>query len=670
MKIRKRQKRKLLMIVALVMILILVLFGILYYVNNSKNNYSFSERNWINDNTNSAIGVSVEGNLPLFSSNGKGVFYDYLSGLEKDTGLSFDITVNNSNADYQFVNKNNVSSSDLVFYTDHYVLIGKDSTFISDLGNLGSSTVGVIKSDKDYVSGYLNEYGLEYKEYDSFSDLVSDVNGSLKYAIVPMFKYLKDIMSNDLNVLYHIEGLHSHYVLSSKDSNSELSVIYEKFFNKWGSKFYESLNDSYLSLYYETSGLSELDIDSITGVDILVGYVDNLPYEGKVNKRFSGLTDEYLTQFGEMTGVTYKYIKYKSVEELNEAIKNKKVDIVLNYYNLSNSNYVKSSSLGNIEYAVISHKDNVTAVNNLKSIRDDEVYMINNTSLYSYVKNNNINATVFSNFEELFKNINEKSIIVSEKSVYDYYKNSSLKDYVIRYIGYTNNSNSFLLNNENKILNNMFNFYLSTLGSETINNMAISNTLTDASNSLLIQFILNNITYILALIFAVSFFLFKFNKKVKVTKKIKKEDKMMYLDVMTNLKNRNYLNDNLSYWESNKIYPQAVVVVDLNDIAVINDTKGHEEGDRQIKSAANILIKTQRENTEIVRTDGNEFLVYMVGYEEKQVVTYVNKLMKELKGLPYEYGAGVGYSLITSESTTIDDAINEALIMMRKNKGE
>ena len=149
-----------------------------------------------------------------------------------------------------------------------------------------------------------------------------------------------------------------------------------------------------------------------------------------------------------------------------------------------------------------------------------------------------------------------------------------------------------------------------------------------------------------------------------------KEDKMMYLDVMTNLKNRNYLNDNLSYWEDNKVYPQAVVVIDLNNISIINDTKGHEEGDRQIKSAASILIKTQRENSEIIRTDGNEFLIYLVGYEENQIVTYVNKLMKEFKSLPYEYGASMGYFMITSESTTIDDAINEALIKMRENKGE
>ena len=143
-----------------------------------------------------------------------------------------------------------------------------------------------------------------------------------------------------------------------------------------------------------------------------------------------------------------------------------------------------------------------------------------------------------------------------------------------------------------------------------------------------------------------------------------------FIKTKRKLKNRNYLNDNLSYWEDNKVYPQAVVVIDLNNISIINDTKGHEEGDRQIKSAASILIKTQRENSEIIRTDGNEFLIYLVGYEENQIVTYVNKLMKEFKSLPYEYGASMGYFMITSESTTIDDAINEALIKMRENKGE
>ena len=257
-----------------------------------------------------------------------------------------------------------------------------------------------------------------------------------------------------------------------------------------------------------------------------------------------------------------------------------------------------------------------------------------------------------------------------EKSTYDYYKNSKLKDFVIKYVGESDVSNSFLLNKDNKVFNGVFNYYLSTTSNKNINSMAIDSSLDVVNTNIILDFILSNITYLVVILISVIFFLFKFNRKVKITKKIKKEDKMMYLDVMTNLKNRNYLNDNLSYWESNKIYPQAVVIIDLNNISVINDSKGHEEGDKQIKSAANILIKTQRENSEIIRTDGNEFLIYLVGYEENQIVTYVNKLMKEFKHLPYEYGASMGYFMIKSESTTIDDAINEALIKMRENKGE
>jgi diguanylate cyclase (GGDEF)-like protein len=141
--------------------------------------------------------------------------------------------------------------------------------------------------------------------------------------------------------------------------------------------------------------------------------------------------------------------------------------------------------------------------------------------------------------------------------------------------------------------------------------------------------------------------------------------------MLTNLKNRNYLNDNIEYWEKNKVYPQAVVLLDLNKVKELNDKYGHEEGDKQIQSAANILIRTQRENSEIIRTDGNEFMVYLVGYDEKFIISYLHKLNREFKtSLPYEtYGVAIGYSIIENDLKTIDDAINEAAIMMRENKG-
>lgn len=664
-----KKNKKYFLIGGLVLVLIVLILCLLMYLNSRKNGYSFSEKSFINSNLNNVIDVSVEGSLPIFSNSGVGVFYDFVNFMERDTKLTFNVQVNGSGT-YKFTNKNELGGNDLLFYTDHFVVVSTLSDEIVDLNNLSGKNVAVMDTDKDYVSKYMSEYNVNIVSFSHFNDLTDQMSDSVLYAILPMQKYINSIVYNKYNIVYHIDGLHSHYVLSMNDASSTMSKIFTKAFNMWKSEILPSINSHFLELYYDAYNLTEVEKERVTSDDLIVGYVDNMPFEGKLNRNFSGITSTYLGIFSDMTGATYKYIEYKNINKLIEALNNKKVDLAVNYYDVNSSNYVDSVSLGTIKYVILAHQSNKDSFDNLVSISDDNIKMVGNTKLYKYISGINSNINTYKDYKKMFKSLTKEDILVIEKSTYDYYKNSSLKKYVIKYMGESTVSNTFLLNNDNKVLNNLFNFYLSTTSNNNIESMAIDNSLNMASRNILIEFIISNITYLVLLVIAVVFLLYKFNRKVKVTKKIKKEDKMMYLDVMTNLKNRNYLNDNLSYWEDNKVYPQAVVVIDLNNISIINDTKGHEEGDRQIKSAASILIKTQRENSEIIRTDGNEFLIYLVGYEENQIVTYVNKLMKEFKSLPYEYGASMGYFMITSESTTIDDAINEALIKMRENKGE
>jgi len=161
--------------------------------------------------------------------------------------------------------------------------------------------------------------------------------------------------------------------------------------------------------------------------------------------------------------------------------------------------------------------------------------------------------------------------------------------------------------------------------------------------------------------------------KIKPKKKknnFTKEDKLRYIDALTSLKNRNYLNDSIEKWDNTNVYPQTIIIIDLNNIAYVNDNYGHAEGDLVINQAANTLIVNQLENSEIIRTNGNEFLIYIIGLEEKQIVTYMRKLNKELKELKHGFGAAMGYSMINDDIKTIDDAINEATIDMRNNKEE
>ena len=194
------------------------------------------------------------------------------------------------------------------------------------------------------------------------------------------------------------------------------------------------------------------------------------------------------------------------------------------------------------------------------------------------------------------------------------------------------------------------------------NNSVSSVTLEQIKNVSKYLLILFSVLFVFLLI---SFILLNKKKKQKL---VHHNDKLKYIDMLTSLKNRNYLNNNIKKWSSNRVYPKAVIVVDLNNIKYINDNYGHEEGDNVIKKAANILIVNQLENTDIMRTDGNEFLIYLLGYNEKQIVAYCHKIFKDLKNLPHGFGATLGHSMILDDVKSVEDAINEANIEMREAK--
>ena len=201
-------------------------------------------------------------------------------------------------------------------------------------------------------------------------------------------------------------------------------------------------------------------------------------------------------------------------------------------------------------------------------------------------------------------------------------------------------------------------------------NESVVGVMTTLKNNRIIGFIMSNLIYIIVAIVLLCFIAYAFLKNSFYRKKVKKEDRLYYLDAMTNLKNRNYLNDNIDFWSSTKVYPQAIIAIDINGLKILNDKDGHEAGDNQIKAVASVLIKTQRDNSEIMRTDGDEFMIYLVGYDEKKIGTYIHKLNRELiSSLPNkDYGVSIGYSMIMNEQTTIDDAINDALLMINKSK--
>ena len=670
-----RGKKKSIAIVFIIIVLIvLAFFGVLYYITSTVNNYSYNEKKWINDNSSTSLDMYVEPGLPVFSYNGSGVYYDYINALKEDTHLNLNV-IPEDTADIQLVNKNNINKEDIVFYKDHFVVLGKNGS-INKLDDLDNKKIGILNSDKDNISYYLTEHkNINLVPFETYTDLESSLNKSTDYIIAPMYKYIDEIVKNgSYNILFHLDGLYSYYCVSFKEDTPEaLKSIMTKFYYRWEEKSKSKTNEYFLNIYYDIKKYSELQKESITSDDFLVGYINNLPFEGMIAGHFTGLTNTYLDRFSNMTGVTYKYIEYKDTKELNEALMNKKIDMAMNYYSLSSENYDNSRVLGPSEYVVIAHDKNNIVVNSLYSLSNTNVSMLNNMNLkYNMASKNLFEINDYASVKSLLKNINKDSVIIIEKEVYDYYKDSSLKRYSIRYFDTVKLNNTFLLNKDNSAYNNLFNFYLSTLSSNEMKNESVVGIIEMLRSNRILNFIMTNLLYIVIAILVIVFIIYGIIKKALSDKRIKKEDRLYYFDAMTNLKNRNYLNDNIDFWSSTKVYPQTIIVIDINKLKVLNDKAGHEVGDNQIKAVASILIKTQRDNSEIMRTDGDEFMIYLVGYDEKKIVTYIHKLNREFaSSLPNkDYGVSIGYQMILSEEMTIDDAINDSLNMIKKNKGK
>ena len=397
------------------------------------------------------------------------------------------------------------------------------------------------------------------------------------------------------------------------------------------------------------------------------GFINNSPYEVIMSGNYGGIVAMYLYDFGAFGKIEFNYTKYRNLKKFKKAIDNKEVDLYFNYYNLKDEYHNVNSKIL-VEYSVVASKNNGLVVNSVNSLVGNTVYVEENSLIASYLASiKGIDIKTYKDDKELKKLNKEDAIIVIDRNIFNLYSSKELTNYTERFNDTLNSTYNFRSRVDSAFYKLFSKYVMTKDNKEMVYKGMYSHSMTVKTGSVLstiAKYILITLT-----VFGVIFIIFyKSSKKIKVAKKIKKENKLKFIDQLTTLKNRNYLSEYINSWNNNTIYPQTMIVIDLNNIQFINDTLGYEEGDKQIKSAANILIKTQLDNSDIMRTDGNEFLIYLIGYTQKQVTNYIHKLNKEFKKLPYEYGAEFGYSMINDSIKTIEDAIIEATDEMKKQK--
>ncbi|RZT86681.1 diguanylate cyclase (GGDEF)-like protein [Pseudonocardia sediminis] len=121
-------------------------------------------------------------------------------------------------------------------------------------------------------------------------------------------------------------------------------------------------------------------------------------------------------------------------------------------------------------------------------------------------------------------------------------------------------------------------------------------------------------------------------------------------DVLTGLLNRRGWDRYLEREEERfrRFGDQAtVVVLDLDRLKVVNDTLGHDAGDRHIRRAANALAGVVRSSDVLARLGGDEFGIIAVGATEEQGLRLVERASGALAAAGVEGSFGhAPYSVV------------------------
>ena len=674
-------KRKILIFLPIIIAVVTFVFVYKYYNKQDKTTtLTITEKKWVEENSEKEYDFEVVNDYPLYALNGNGVIFDFIDDFEKNIGIEFNKisylkTQDSTSTSYRIrilANNEKMTSKDLFLFYDNYVAIGKEHLRINHIKDMKNIKFGLLKGDEDEISYYLKSgTNISFNTYEDITKLYSALDSDeIDMLIVPNIMYINYTIQKDKYYInYYFTEISKKIVLTLSDGDKELNNIVTKYYNKWRqTKYIKEYNKEYLDYYLENNKLDAKTKAKLISKNYVYGYVENKPFEKKVNGKVAGIAGEYINRISRLADINFKYVKYDSVKDLKKAIDKKEVDIYFDYYNYSNDDYLATVSTFIEDYAVLGRQKDNHIVTSFESLKGQEIAMLGNDSLYNYFKNNSRSKiTVYDNLDDLVKKSKNKLIVV-DSEIYSYYQNDKFKKLKLIYKDNMMNDYKFMVKKNNESFYDLFNYIINTNSYYNYRNSGLENLHASVLQDTTFEQFYTAILIIIFTPIIIFSIMYLYIKKKKAKKKVKITDRHKYTDMLTSLKNRNYLNLKMPEWEDCEVFPQAIVMVDLNNVKYVNDNYGHEEGDQLIIKAAGILVNTQLENSEIIRTDGNEFLIYLVGYSERQLNTYVKKLSKEMKSLPHEFGAAIGFSMITDEIKTLDDAINEATLEMITNK--
>lgn len=143
------------------------------------------------------------------------------------------------------------------------------------------------------------------------------------------------------------------------------------------------------------------------------------------------------------------------------------------------------------------------------------------------------------------------------------------------------------------------------------------------------------------------------------------EDRLRYLsynDALTGIYNRTYFEEKIRELNNEQHLPLGIIMGDVNGLKLVNDSLGHLEGDKLLKSIAGVLNKACGDKGYVFRWGGDEFMILLPNCNEYSCERMVEKIRSECKKDDYSYielSIALGEVVKHSLEEDIDKCIKE-----------
>ncbi len=161
-----------------------------------------------------------------------------------------------------------------------------------------------------------------------------------------------------------------------------------------------------------------------------------------------------------------------------------------------------------------------------------------------------------------------------------------------------------------------------------------------------------------------------------ITERVRFEQKLKFLsmhDQLTGLYNRAFFEEEIQRLSQSREYPIALITADLDDLKLVNDSLGHEAGDRLLKAAAAVLSKAVRGDDILARVGGDEFAVILTKTSDRGAEKIAFRMRESLEEYNRQHcdlplGLSIGLAVAPNAEKSLHDVFRHADDLMYRDK--